>query len=245
MRLDGKVAILARAESETTRALARRFVAEGAKVVACAASLQGTDQTRVAIGDSGLVVEADPRLPADAQRVVQTALDRFGRVDVLVNSGNSRRIIGTILELTEAEFDEEMGMDLKAGINLARYAVPAMVQTGGGSIINLSSVAAPGVKGRVLRSLSKAAINSLTVAMALDHGPSGVRVNGLLLGPALTEQVKRDPANFARMVEETPLKRLHTDDDTAAAAVFLASDESAAMTGALIPLDAGRWLPRH
>ncbi|MBM2811333.1 MAG: short-chain dehydrogenase/reductase [Chloroflexi bacterium] len=247
MRLDGKVAVVTGFESEVGRAIAVRLAAEGASIVGCYGS---ADKSRVgaSTGDAGLEsvveVEGDPSRDADARRMVAAAIEHFGRVDVLVNYGAARRIVGTIYDLTDEDFDEELRVDLKGTIVLSRAAIPAMAKTGGGSVINLSSVAAPGVKGRVIRSATKAALNSLTVVMALDHGVEGVRVNALLLGPLAPAGGRGDPKQQADLAKNTALNQINTVEDVAAAVAFLASDDAARITGALIPLDAGRSLMR-
>jgi NAD(P)-dependent dehydrogenase (short-subunit alcohol dehydrogenase family) len=109
--------------------------------------------------------------------------------------------------------------------------------------VNLSSILNNGGKGRALRSASKAALASLTRAMALDHGSQNIRVNAVLVGPTLTRDIMARTEQVQRLVEEAPLGQLHTPDDVAAAVYFLASDEARRITGALLPLDAGRSLP--
>lgn len=245
MRLAGKVAIVTLVESDGGRAVAERFAAEGAKVVGSCLSLQRGQEALASAGDSAVALEANPRQAADAQRIVQTAVEKFGRVDILVNSGNTRRIVGTAFEVTEDEIDEEINADIKGAINMVRHAAPAMARSGGGSIINLSSVAAMGVKGRLVRSLTKGAISAMTCAMALDHGADGIRVNSVLQGPHLNEQIRRQPEYLKQLEGEAALGRLFTTEDLAALLVFLGSDEAKNITGALIPLDAGRALAKH
>ena len=136
-----------------------------------------------------------------------------------------------------------MDSDAKAIIVLSRTVIPEMAKNHSGSIINFSSVAAYGVKGRAMRSLSKAAVNSLTCSMAHDHGPDGIRVNALMTGPLGGPQFS--PEQVKVMENESALKHLHTREDEANAILFLASDAARSITGALIPLDAGRSLAQH
>jgi meso-butanediol dehydrogenase/(S,S)-butanediol dehydrogenase/diacetyl reductase len=245
MRLAGKVAIVTGVEQDGGQAVAARFLAEGAKVVGTCRSLQQGQQALGDAGDAAVAIEAIPWKAGDAERIVKTAVDRFGRVDILVNSGNNRRIVGTAFDVTEAEIDEEMAVDIKGTINLAKCVVPVMASGGGGSIINLSSVASVGVKGRLVRSFSKGAVSALTHAMALDHGGDNIRVNSVLQGPHLSAMVRGNPDFRKQLESEAPLGRLFTLEDLAALLVFLGSDESQNITGALIPLDAGRALARH
>jgi NAD(P)-dependent dehydrogenase (short-subunit alcohol dehydrogenase family) len=126
-------------------------------------------------------------------------------------------------------------------IALCSAAIPLMAKGGGGSIVNIASVGWQGLKNRPLRASSQAAAVTLTRSMAMDHAAEGVRVNALLLGPTLTSTTT--PAQHAEQVKRSPMGKLHTPEDVAAAALFLASDESRMITGALLPLDAGRSLP--
>jgi NAD(P)-dependent dehydrogenase (short-subunit alcohol dehydrogenase family) len=248
VRLDNKVAVLTDIESETGRVVISAFAAAGAQVAGfCSAAKRAEIAADVeGAGSKSLLLEGEPSDPDDAQRLVQETLDRFGRIDVLVNGGSTHgRIVGTIFDITDEEFRSQLDADAKAVIVLSRCTIPAMAKQGGGSIINVSSVAASGVKGRAMRSLSKAAMNALTCAMALDHGADGIRVNGLLLGPTLSQQWRNNPEQRQVLERESALKHLHTSEDVANALLFLASDYSASITGALLPLDAGRSLAQH
>lgn len=190
-----------------------------------------------------LPLTGDVRDEAEAATMVDEVIARFGRIDALVNYGAARRVLGTILEIADEEFDEEMAADLKSVIALCRAAIPRMADGGGGAIVNISSIAAHGVKGRALRSASKAALGALTRAMALDHAHQKIRVNALLVGPTLTSDLLRRPEQIERLKAEAPLGELHTPDDVAAAIFFLASDDARLITGVLLPVDAGRSLP--
>ncbi len=246
MRLDGKVGIVTGAESETGRAIVTALTAAGASVAACTERepfrLEGA-----APPDAGpvLAVRGIPSRDEDAQGIVRETLECFGRLDVLVNYGAMRRIVGTIAELSDEDFDEELAADVKGVICLSRHAVPALAGAGGGSIVNISSIAGWGVKGRALRSVSKGALNALSRAMALDHASQSIRVNAILVGPTLTADLQRRPEMVRTLEEEAPLGRLHTSQDIADLIVFLASDHARNLTGALLPLDAGRSLPHY
>jgi len=248
MRLDDRVALLTDIESETGRVVINAFARAGAQVAGfCSAAKSAEIQTDVEqAGSRALLMEGRASNPDDAKRLVDGAIERFGRIDVLVNGGSTHgRVVGTIFDITDEEFQSQLEADVKAVIVLSRTAIPRMAQSGGGSIINVSSVAAAGVKGRAMRSLSKAAMNSLTCSMALDHGTDGVRVNALVLGPTMSQQWRNNPEQRQVLENEAALKRLHTSGDVADALLFLASDASRSITGALIPLDAGRSLAQH
>jgi NAD(P)-dependent dehydrogenase (short-subunit alcohol dehydrogenase family) len=160
-----------------------------------------------------------------------------------VNFGAARRIVGTVMDISDEEFEEEMRADLRSVMVLSAAAILLMERSGGGAIINVSSIAAAGLKGRALRSSSKAALAALTRAMAQDHGPQRIRVNALLLGPTLSADEGLRGAQLERMTRESILGEVNIPEDVAAAALFFASDEARRITGALLPVDAGRSLP--
>jgi NAD(P)-dependent dehydrogenase (short-subunit alcohol dehydrogenase family) len=246
-RFADKVALVTGVDAEIGRAIAVAFAREGAAVACCCRAAEQGRETSLAIeriGGKTVLIEGNVARERDAEAAVKRALDEFGRLDVLVNYGAARRVVGTIMEISDEDFAEEMDADLKSVIALSRCAIPAMAKNGGGAIVNLSSLARSGVKGRALRSASKAALSSLTRAMALDHGPQNIRVNAVLLGPTLTSEMARRPEQMKLLEEESALKKLHTPEDVAAAVLFLASDDARRITGVLLPVDAGRSLPR-
>ncbi len=244
MRLNEKVAILTGLDRDVGAHLARRFVHEGAKLVANGR----TDAGRSVIdelsknGAEASWLEGDVVDHAVAGQLVALATERFGRVDVLVNYNPGRRLVGTIEEISDEEIDEEVHNDLRSLVTLSRAALPVMVKSGGGAVVNISSIASAGVKGRALRSAMKAAVNSLTVATALDYAAHNVKVNALLLGPVLTPDLASDGRARERMEAGAPLRRLPTAQEVSEAVVFLASDDSGPITGVLLRLDAGRAL---
>ena len=249
MRLEGKVALVTDIDSAGGAAIIRRFVKEGARVAACPAGggqPTGPASEAGAIPGDVLRLEGDVCVAADAERIVNGVVERFGRLDVLVNHGAGGRIVGTILDISREDFEQAVDGDVWTVISLSRAAIPAMAKNGGGSILNIMSIGRVGLKDRPLRATDAGALSTLTISMALDHGVQGVRVNGLALGPTQTS-LPEDPeelrALLARFRGHAPLGTLHTADDVAAAALFLSSDEARAITGAVLPVDAGRSLP--
>lgn len=244
MRLRGKVAILTGLDRDVGVHLARRFVQEGAKVIANGKRPSG----RAVIdelcrdGADARWLEGDVADPRVAERLVALAKEEFGRLDVLVSYNPGRRFVGTIEDISDEEIDEEVNNDLRSLVSLSRAALPFMVANGGGAVVNISSIAGDGVKGRALRSAMKAAVNSLTVATALDYASHNVKVNGLLLGPVLTPELESDARGRERMESGAPLKRLPTAEEVSESVVFLASDDSGPITGVLLRLDSGRSL---
>jgi meso-butanediol dehydrogenase/(S,S)-butanediol dehydrogenase/diacetyl reductase len=249
MRLEGKVALVTDADSAGGSAIIRRFVKEGAQVAACPA---GGGQPTGPSSEAGVIpgevlrLDGDPCVTADAERIVQSVADRFGKLDVLVNHGAGGRIVGTILDISREEFEQAVNGDVWSVVSLSKAAIPVMAKNGGGSILNIMSIGRIGLKDRPLRAADAGALSTLTISMALDHGAQGVRVNGLALGPtqtSLPENPDELRALLGRFRGHAPLGTLHTAEDVAAAALFLSSDEARAITGAILPVDAGRSLP--
>ncbi|MCH7608624.1 MAG: SDR family oxidoreductase [Chloroflexi bacterium] len=239
MRLEGKAALITGIDASLGRQIAVHFAREGASVAGVGQSEDGPraiEEVRQA-GGMGVYLDADTSKRGDAEKVVAGTIDAFGRIDVLVNYNPVRRILGTVVDMTDEEFDEQMTADIMRVVRLGRHAIPAMAKGGGGAVINISSINSDGLKGRALRSASKAALNSLTIAMALDHGPQHIRVNALVLGPVGASGRGGDGGG-----DPSPIGQVATLDQVAAAAVFLASEEAAAITGVLLRIDGGRSL---
>ncbi len=248
MRLENKVSLVTGVDSEIGGAIAEALAREGSKVAGCyKASEQAQETLRSieALGGNCRLLAGEVSRPEDAESIVKNTVGQYGRIDILVNYGAARRVVGSVMDISEKDFDEEMTADLKGLITLSRAAIPVMANGGGGAIVNLSSIAGSGVKGRALRSASKAAMNALTVAMASDHGHQNIRVNAVLVGPTLTAPIRQRPEQLKQLQEDAVLKRLHTPEDVGAAVLFLTSQDARNITGVLLPLDAGRSLPAY
>jgi NAD(P)-dependent dehydrogenase (short-subunit alcohol dehydrogenase family) len=247
-RLSGKVAIVAGAGASGAivgngQATAILFAREGAQVV-CADLVEerarASADAIIKEGGSAIAVHADVSKAADCQRMVRAASERFGRVDVLHNNvGISVR--ADVLEVTEAEWDRVMAINVKSIVLASKYAIPEMAKAGGGAIINVSSVAGLRANQSTPYSTSKAAVVGLTRSMAGDHGRQGIRVNcilpGLIYGPMTAPRMDDDIRRKRR--EAGALGTEGTGWDVAWAAVFLASDEARWITGVALPVDAG------
>ncbi len=240
MILHGKVALVTDIGAEVGAAIAHRFAAAGATVFGCRGA--GVRAGAMLLPPDGVQrLDGDITVPADCQRMIATIRERAGRLDILVNHGAGGRLVGTVLDVSEAEFQEAMTGDVWSVMALCAAAIPLMREGGGGSIVNIASIGWQGLRSRPLRASSQAAVVTLTRSMALDHAGDGIRVNALLLGPTLTKGTP--PEQALELGRRSPLGQLHTPDDVAAAALFLASDEARLITGALLPLDGGRSLP--
>jgi NAD(P)-dependent dehydrogenase (short-subunit alcohol dehydrogenase family) len=250
-RLDGKIAIVTGAATGIGRAVAVRFAREGASLVlATSRNLAGlarvADELRDSEGGGEVVtVQADVAREAEVAAMVRAAVDRFGRLDVLVNNAAYVHAASPADRLAEAEWDRTIDVGLKGVFLGARHAVPAMLRTaGGGAIVNVSSVNslihAPGLPAY---SAAKGGVDALTRQLALEYGPRGVRVNAVNPGLIAVETVRAaldaDPVEARLAAQCYPLDRVGEPDEVAAAAAFLASDEASFITGVTLPVDGG------
>ena len=248
MRLKGKVAIVAGGGASGSvmgngQATAILFAREGAKVLVADAVQERAQATVDMIAKEGGTASAlrvDVSKAADCKAMVQAAVERYGRLDILDNNvGISVR--ADVLEVKEEDWDRVMAVNVKSIVLAAKYAIPEMKKAGGGSIINISSVAGLRANQSTPYTTSKAAIVGLTRSMAGDHGRDGIRVNcilpGLIYGPMTAPRMDEDIRRKRR--EAGALGTEGTGWDIGWAAVFLASDESRWITGVALPVDAG------
>jgi NAD(P)-dependent dehydrogenase (short-subunit alcohol dehydrogenase family) len=253
-RLEGKVAIVTGAGSSgpgygTGKAAAVLFAREGAAVVLFDADREAAEQTRQIIADEGgqaAVVVGDITTEDAAQAAVQAASSQFGGLHILDNNvGIVTR--GDVTTTTPDDWRAILDINLLGMVNMSRFAVPEMAKGGGGSIINVSSISPRRPYSATPYSVSKGAVDTLTAAMAIDHGAQGIRVNGIAPGPLMT------PRAAARQTEEqralrrksSPLGIEGSGFDIAWAAVYLASDEARYVTGAVLTVDGGVSVQGH
>ena len=247
-RLEGKVAIVTGAGSSgpgvgNGRATATLFAREGAKVLLADITEERAAETMEMIQAEGGVastVPADVTRAADCERMVETCIERYGRLDILDNNvGISRR--GTVVEVSEEDWDYIMAVNVKTIVMASKFAVPRMIEAGGGSIINISSIAGLRAHSSTPYTASKAAVIGLTISMAADHGPDGIRTNCIAPGLVYTPMVAPRMDDDLRQVRSSsaPLRTEGTAWDIGNAALFLASDEARWINGVILPVDAG------
>ena len=246
MRLKDKVAVITGGASGFGEVMARRFVAEGGKVMVADLNAAGAKAVADSIGDAARSIGADVTKAAEADAMIAATVDAFGKLDILVNNAGAPQFINNFEDVTEEEIDLIFNVNVKSWLLTSRAAIPHLAANGGGSIINTASVAGLRPRaGAAWYNASKAAACSLTLTMAAELAAKNIRVNALCPVAAETplfEGVVGEitDAKRERFTATIPLGRLAVPDDVASAAVYLASDEATFMTGVLLPIDGGR-----
>jgi NAD(P)-dependent dehydrogenase (short-subunit alcohol dehydrogenase family) len=247
-RLARKVAIITGAASGIGRATALLFAKEGANVVVADINDQGgrltVEEIKSCEGEA-IFVHTDVTKMADAKGMVLKTLETFARVDVLFNNagtGWGRNI----LETKEEDWDEVLDLNLKSMYMCSKHAIPAMIKSGGGSIVNMGSIGGlTGVPGAAFAS-SKGGVVNLTRSMAAVHAKQRIRVNCICPGVIRTPMTERwvsqilaDPARARMFLAQYPMGRIGKPEEVAHAVLFLASDEASFITGIILPIDGG------
>src|SRR5437868_1267421 len=252
VRLSGRTAVVTGGASGLGRAIALRFADEGAFVVVGDVRREpreGGATTEELLGDRGRFLEADASRWDDLDRLVSTAVQRDGRLDVMVNNaGIAGRHSKPLLETEEADWDAIMAVNLRGVFLGCKRAVAAMVEQEPigdvrGRVVNISSQHGMiGPPGHVAYAASKGGVVNLTRQVAVDYGPRGVLVNAVAPGKILTgSPEQQDPDTLAYSHARTPFHRLGRPDDVAAAALFLASDDCGYVSGVNLLVDGG-WM---
>jgi len=248
-RLAGKSAVITGGGTGIGQAIALAFAREGAQVAVAGRRKEKLDETLHLLqqaGCSALALECDVTKAADTQRVLKSAEDAFGKVNVLVNNAGALSV-STVENITEEDWDRVMATNVKGPFLMSRAALPAMRRAGGGSIINVGSVLGiVAIRDRAAYCASKGGVSMLTKAMALDHAQDNIRVNCVC--PSIVESdmtrnlfAETEAGQQAResRLASIPLGRFGKPADIAGLTVFLASEESSWMTGTVIPVDGG------
>ncbi len=249
MRVKGKVSIITGAAMGIGKTTAQLFGREGAKlVIADYDSEKGNEieKTLTNMGYETIFIKTDVRIAVEIQEMVKTTMERFGRIDVLINNAGAAQVV-PVTELTEDNWNRVIDTNLKGVYLCCKYTIPEMIKGGSGCIINMASVL--GLVGRVRASAynaAKAGVILLTKNMALDYALYNIRVNAVCPGFVETEMVKKyienseDPQKtYEQLVQLHPIGRIAKPEEIAHGILFLASDESSFVTGSSLVIDGG------
>ncbi len=242
MRLQGKVAIITGAARGIGRETALLFAAEGAKVVICDLLDEGEEVAEGvrSRGGEAIFYKLDVTDRDAVKRMVDAVVERYGRIDILINNAGITRD-AQFLKMTEEDWDKVIAVNLKGVFNVTQAVAPVMVAQGKGKIVNAASVVALyGNFGQTNYVASKAGVIGMTKVWARELGRKGINVNAVAPGFIQTEMTAKVPEKILQMVRErTPLGRLGTPRDVAYAYLFLASEESDYVNGAVLSVDGG------
>lgn len=246
-RLDGKIAIITGAGGGFGEGIAKLFAAEGAKVGVLDLRADAAERVAADIGENAIALTADVTSREQMEQAVEKMVTAFGIPNVFVNNAGWTHRNKPMLDVTEDEFDRVYAINVKSIYHMSNIIVPLMREIGGGSIINIGSVA--GIRprpGLTWYNSTKGAVNILSQSMAVELAPDNIRVNAIcpVMGETgLLESFMGQPdtpENRAKFIATIPLGRMSRPDDIARATLYLASDDAAFITGVLLPVDGGR-----
>ncbi len=244
-RLLNKVALITGGASGMGKLASARFVAEGARVVVVDYSEAAGQAVADALGDRATFIAADVSLSSDCDAMVAHALSTFGALHVLYNNaGVFPNDDGGVLETPESTWERVMDINLKGVWLGCRAGIPAMVESGGGSIVNVASFVAlmGAATAQIAYTASKGGVLAMTREIAVEWARKGIRANSLCPGPVdtpLLAELMSDPARKARRLVHIPMGRLAQAEEIVNAALFLASDEASYITGSQLVVDGG------
>jgi len=248
MKLSGQVAIVTGGGSGQGRATALLFAQEGARVVVGDINDKGAAETARLInrqeGGQAIAAKVDVTKADEVSGMVDTALSHYGRLDILINNAVTILFISDAAT-TEKDWDRILNTNLKAVFLGCKYAIPAMRRSGGGSIVNIASVAGLiGMPQHFAYCAAKAGVIHFTKSLALDHGRENIRINcicpGGVLTPMLGEVIDiHNPAQVERVARQHALGRVAEPEEIARVSLFLCSTDASFMTGAAVTVDGG------
>lgn len=249
MRLAGKTAIVTGAASGFGQGIAKRFAAEGARVAVVDLNAEGAAKVAASLGDGAIAITADVSKAGDVDAAFAAACDAFGQVDILVNNAGWSHKNQPLTETDYETFRKVYAINVDSIFHFTQAAVPHWRSVGGGTMINIGSTAGISPRpGLTWYNSSKGAVNLMTRSLAAELGPEGIRVN--CIAPVIGETAlletfmgKPDtPENRAKFLATIPMGRFSTPADIAGAALYLASDDAALVTGVILQVDGGRTI---
>jgi len=250
MRLENRAALITGGTSGIGEATSLLFAEEGASVAVVGRNTERGKSVAKRISDTGgtaVFVQADVRKSDDCRTAVERTIETFGRLDILFNNAGSYSV-NDVVGCTEEEWDDQVDTSLKGTFLMSKYALPHMIERGSGSIVNCASgwglVGGPKAAAYCA---AKGGMVVMTKAMAIDHGPQGIRVNAICPGDTDTPMEREDARNQGlsweayvdQMTGTRPIARMATPEEIALGVLFLASDDASYITGAALPVDGG------
>jgi NAD(P)-dependent dehydrogenase (short-subunit alcohol dehydrogenase family) len=251
MRLEGKVAVITGSTKGIGRVIASTMAAEGAKVVLAGRTVPRGEAMVESIKDAGgdaVFVPADVGNEDDVNKVVQTAVDRFGKLTTLVNNAASTDLINRadarLTDVSLDAWDKVLHVTLTGAMLMSKQAIPRMIESGGGSVVNISSEGSYRPDPEMAAyAAAKGGMNALTRSIAVAYGRQNIRANtiitGMILPPQSLPLFEADPVVWEKLNSQHLTTRLGRREDIAAGVVYLASDEAGFVTGVELPIDGG------
>ena len=247
-RFAGKVAFVTGAGSGIGRATAIAFAAEGAEVVLADIDTVGNEETTRLVAEHGgrvLSVKCDVTSSSDIQAVIEQTVQEFGRLDVAFNNAGIEQPPAPLVDISEDQWSRLLDIDLRSAFLCMKYEIPAMLEHGGGSIVNTSSGAGVvGIRGQAAYVAAKHGLIGLTKSAALDYAAHGVRVNAICPGIIETPMMDRFSGGTsegrARVIGQEPVGRMGRPEEIASAVLWLSSDLGAFATGHAMVIDGGQ-----
>ena len=246
MRLKNKIAIVTGGGSGFGAGIVKKFIQEGAKVVVADINLENAE--KVAMDSGGFAVEVDVSNSLSFKNMVDKTLEKFGKIEIMVNNAGITHLPNSMEDISEAEFDKIFAVNSKSVFFSAKYLVPKMTSIGGGNILNVASTA--GISPRPNLSwynATKGWMISATKAMAIELASKKIRVNALAPVAGETPLLKSfmggdTPEKREKFLSTIPIGRFSTPDDMGNAACFLCSEEASMITGVVLQVDGGRCI---